>query len=473
MFNSIKFKLIIWSLVLFALVFTGLELVLYYKLEGVAIGFVDKHISSEVGMLASLAATEEKHGELETELYEITGAAAGEYAEKLSGQYFQVLSHDGNIVTNSPSLYLANATLPIVVADSKGVYHIVEGPNGTPIRLFSKAFEFDAGTYIFQAGDTLEDTYLLLNSFRKIILMAYPLVFLVCGLGVFIVTRLALGPLKLFSKKVGEITEEKLGERVDTSSMCTEVRPLAESFNVMLGNLENSFDKQKQFLSDASHELRTPTSIIKSYCDVILGRNRTEEEYRAAITKMGGAVNRLSEIINRLLVISRLDSKTVQLELRDVDVFAVTTGVVKLLEGAAETKGIGLRLTGSDVSVRGDREGLTEVFTNLVENGVKYNESGGRVDVSVAREGDDVVVVVKDTGIGISAENQAKVFDRFYRVDSSREQTVGSGLGLAIVSSIIVAHGGRLELESTEGVGSTFKVYLPVLGSGASGADSA
>ncbi|MBE9528836.1 MAG: HAMP domain-containing protein [Proteobacteria bacterium] len=465
MFNSIKLKLIIWSLVLFALVFTGLELTLYYKLEGVAIGFVDSHISSEVGMLASLAATEEKHGQLEPELYEITGAASGEYADMLSGRYFQILTHDGEIVTNSPSLYLADAMLPIVIPGAEGVYDIVDGPTGRPIRLFSKAFEFEAGTYIFQAGDTLDDTNLLLSSFRKMILMAYPLVFFVCGLGVFIVTRLALGPLRLFSEKVGEITEEKLDERVDASLMCTEVRPLAESFNVMLGSLENSFDKQKQFLSDASHELRTPTTIIKSYCDITLSRNRTEEEYRAAITKMGSAVNRLSEIINRILVISRLDSKTVQLKLREVDVFGVVQDVVNLLTGAAETKGIDIILSGTEVSVCGDKEGLTEVFTNLVENGVKYNKSGGRVDVSVAKEGENAVVVIRDTGIGITTEDQAKVFDRFYRVDTSREQTVGSGLGLAIVSSIIAAHGGRLELESTEGVGSTFKVYLPEIGS--------
>ena len=462
MLNSIKFKLIIWSLVLFAMVFTGLELILYYKLESVAIGFVDNHISSEAGMLASLAASEEKHGQLETELYEITGAAGGEYAEKLSGRYFQVLTDDGELVTNSPSLYLANATLPIMIPASEGVYDIVEGPAGEPLRLYSKAFEFKAGIYIFQVADTLEDTYMLLNSFRKIILMAYPLVFIVCALGVFVVIRWSLVPLRLFSKKVSEITEEKLGDRVDASVMCAEVKPLAESFNIMLESLESSFDRQKQFLSDASHELRTPTTIIKSYCDITLGRNRTEEEYRSAITKMGNAVNRMGEVINRILVISRLDSHTVQLELKQVDIFGLLKDVVKLIDVTAKSKGVEITLTGESVELKGDKEGLVEVFTNLVENGVKYNRSGGKVDVTVASVNGDAIVRVSDTGVGIADVEQAKVFDRFYRVDTSREQTVGSGLGLSIVNTIVAAHGGRIELESAEGQGSTFTVYLPL-----------
>ncbi len=467
MLNSIKLKLIIWSLVLFAIVFTGLELTLYYKLESVAIGFVDSHISSEVGMLASLAATEEKHGQLEPELYEITGAASGEYGHKLSGRYFQILASDGSIVTNSPSLYLANITLPIVIPDAnEAIYEIIEGPTGTPIRLFSKSYKFKAGTYIFQAGDTLEDTYQLLSSFRKIILVAYPLVFAICALGVYLVTRWSLGPLTLFSKKVGEITEESLGERVDADLLCTEIRPLGESFNTMLSSLENSFDRQKRFLSDASHELRTPTSIIKSYCDVTLGRSRTEAEYRAAIMKMSAAVNRMSEIINRILVISRLDSTTVQLELKEVDLLQVMRNVMKLIDVSAASKGIKLSLAGGSVTVRGDKEGLTEVFTNLVENAVKYNNNGGRVEASLRREGENAIVVVKDTGIGISAEDQANVFDRFFRVDASREQTVGSGLGLAIVHTIVNAHGGKIELSSIEGKGSTFTVTLPADNSG-------
>ncbi len=462
MFNSIKFKLIIWTLVLFAVVFTGLELILYYKLESVAIGFVDSHISSEVGMLSSLAATEEKHGQLVTELYEITGAASGEYAEKLSGRYFQVLDHEGKLITNSPSLYLADATLPVIIPASEGVYDVVEGPTGGPIRLYSKAFEFEAGTYIFQAGDSLDDTYMLLSSFRRIILMAYPLVFIACAFGVFIVIRWSLAPLRLFSKKVSEITEEKLGERVDTGIMCAEVRPLAESFNTMLKSLEHSFEKQKQFLSDASHELRTPTSIIKSYCDITLNKSRTEDEYKAAISKMGDAVNRMAELINRLLVISRLDTKTVQLEMKPVEVMGMIKGVVRLIDVTAKNKDIDITITGESVNIRADKEGLLEVFTNLVENGVKYNRSGGRVDVTVASGNGNAIVTVKDTGMGITAAEQTKVFDRFYRVDSSREQSVGSGLGLAIVSTIVAAHGGRIELESIEGQGSTFTVYLPL-----------
>jgi heavy metal sensor kinase len=465
MFRSIKLRLVIWSLVIFSVVFTGLEIYLYYELEDVAISFVDEHLRSEVHVLANLLSVEDEQGHLEYELYELSQAEVGEYARELSGQYFQIVSADGIILARSPSLALADASLPFVKAGLEPVYEIITGPNNEPLRVIGQTFDFSIGTLTFQAGDSLENTYKILGSFRRVIIIIYPVVFLVCAIGLFMLTGWALGPLKVFSSKVGRITEENLSERVDERGFGAELRPLAEGFNTMLGRLDTSFARQKQFLSDASHELRTPTTIIKSFCDVTLRRDRDEQEYKEALVKIGAAVNRMSEIINRILVISRLDSGTIRFKPVSIDLKDMLGDVMRLISISAADKGIEVRLDGSDISIRGDREGLTEVFTNIVENALKYNKDGGRVDIHLA-SGDGggaggAVVTVKDTGIGIPGEKIDKIFDRFYRVDSSRELTVGSGLGLSIVRTIVEAHGGTIEVESAPDKGSTFRVRLP------------
>ncbi|MFQ5736878.1 MAG: sensor histidine kinase [Thermodesulfobacteriota bacterium] len=461
MFNSIKFKLVVLFLVVFSLFFAGAEIFLYYKLEEVTVRLADEHLETEVDTLANLMAIEEAQGQLESELAELAAAVTGVYSEKLSGHYYQIVSADGKILVRSPSLWLAEESLPILPAFDEPDFRTVAGPNGAQLRLISQSFDFSIGRLTFQAGDTLEDIHNLLGSFRNVVLFIFPVVFVVCGIGVFFMTGWALRALRTFTDKVGQITEENLSERVEERGVVTELKPLAASFNTMLGRLEQSFGRQKQFLSDASHELRTPTSIIKSFCEVTLGRERTAADYREAIRKIGDTVNRMCDIINRILVISRLDTKTIQFKPVRVDLMDMMKDVVKLIEPAAQSKGVETKLSGHSVTLKGDREGLMEVFTNIVENAIKYNRPNGRIEIDVSESGAGAVVVVKDTGIGIPPEEKEKIFDRFYRVDASRGLTVGSGLGLSIVRTIVEAHGGEVHVTSEVGVGSVFRIYLP------------
>jgi len=461
MFKSIKLKIIIWFLAIFSIVFAGLELFLYYELEDVAIGFVDDHMRSEVDFLASILKVEEEHGQLEYELVEISQAATGEYAEKLSGHYYQIVSSEGEVLARSPSLALADAELPILPSTKEASFQTIVGPNKEPLRVMTRTTDFSIGPLVFIAGDSLKEPYKLLGSFRRIVLFVYPVVFFVCGMGIFIITGWALAPLKKFSTEISHITEENLDERVGEEETAVELKPMASSFNTMLSRLEASFERRKQFLSDASHELRTPTSIIKSYCDVTLGRDRTPEEYRTAIRKIGDTVNRMVELINRILVISRLDAKAIELKPVRIDLKEVIKDVLRLMESSAEKREIKIHTEGGEVNIRGDREGITEVFTNLVGNAIKYNKDGGTVWIRTGREDKMASVEVEDTGIGIPGEELDKIFQRFYRVDSSRGVTVGTGLGLSIVRSIVEAHGGKIEVKSEPGKGSSFKVLLP------------
>lgn len=463
MLNSIKLKLVILFLVVFSFFFTGLEIFLYYRLEDLVIHLADEHLTSELETIANLMTVEEAHGQLETELAELSSAVTGMYSTKLSGHYYQIVDAGGRILVKSPSLALADASLPVVQPPGDiQVFRSVTGPDGMPLRVISQTFNFSIGRLTFQAGDSLEDTYELLSSFRNIVLAIFPAVFIICGIGVFVMTGLALRTLKTFSSKVGQITEANLSERIEVRGAPAELKPLASSFNTMLGRLEESFSRQKQFLSDASHELRTPTSIIKSFCDITLSRERQTPDYKDAMKKIGETVNRMCDIINRILVISRLDTKTIMFKPVKMDLRDIMRDVLKLIEPSAVNKGITIRLNGPSVTVKGDREGLTEVFTNIVENAIKYNRPEGKVDIDIKEFHGWASVVIADTGIGIPEGETEKIFDRFYRVDASRGVTVGSGLGLSIVRTIVEAHGGRVDVSSEVGKGTSFTVYIPL-----------
>jgi|SRR3989338_3108207 len=457
MFTSIRSKLIIWVLSIFSVIFTGLGFFLCYKLEGIVIGSIDRHLYNEVQLVASLLREEEANIE-----HELSEVAVGEYAIPLSGHYYQIVSSDNRIVASSPSLSVAGTSLPIISGTFIPSYENIIGPEKGPLRLMAQSFTVSDRTYTIQAADSLGDSYKILSSFKKIILIVFPLVFIISLIGILVITYLSLKPLNYFSKRIGQITEMNLNERIDKRGIDKELQPLASSFNTMMGRLEESFLRQSQFLSDASHDLKTPTSVIKSYCDVTLSRERTPSEYKEAMENISEMTNRISVIISRILEISRLESKIFSLNIVGMDLMDVMKDVLKLLEPSASASGIKINLSGQRVNISGDRERLTEAFVNIADNAIKYNKKDGSVDIVVGDKNGEALVTVTDTGIGIPEKGREKIFDRFHRIDESRSVVAGSGLGLSIVRAIIKAHGGRIEVESEIGKGSRFMIFLPL-----------
>lgn len=457
MFTSIKSKLIVWVLSTFSIIFTVSGIFIYYELNEIVIGTVDRHLHNEIQLIAGLLRADE--AEIEHELSEV---AVGEYAVPLSGHYYQIVSSDGKIIASSPSLSVVGASLPIVKGSSAPSFETIVGPEKDPLRFMTQSFIVSNKTYTIQAADSLEDSYKILISFKKIILLIFPAVFIVSGIGILIITGLSFKALDAFSKKIGQITEMNLSERIDGMKMDRELQTLAQSFNTMLKRLEESFSKQSQFLSDASHDLKTPATVIKSYCDVTLSRERTPLEYREAMENISEMANRISVIINRILEISRLESKTFSLNIMTVDLKALIGNVLKLLEPSASQKGIKMSMSGEDIEVRVDRERLTEAFINIIDNAIKYNKNKGTVEIKTCSEEGQAIVSIEDTGIGIPESERERIFDRFFRVDTSRSVVAGSGLGLSIVKAIINAHNGSIEVESEVGKGSRFVIYLPI-----------
>ena len=218
---------------------------------------------------------------------------------------------------------------------------------------------------------------------------------------------------------------------------------------------------QTDFVANLSHELKTPIGAVAALADSLNGETETEVVWRLA-ERIVTESHRMSRIVDDLLDLSRVEFGGTD-EWTEIDLGPVLVEVVSTNQHSAKRQGLGLSLTGSaELMVRGDRSHLVSVFSNLVDNAIKYSEAGGIVLVESMIQGDEIVVNVTDHGIGIAERDQKRIFERFYRVDKARSRaTGGTGLGLSIVRHIVLEHGGSIDVRSEEGIGSTFMVRLP------------
>jgi len=254
-----------------------------------------------------------------------------------------------------------------------------------------------------------------------------------------------------------------LSARITAHAEVTEYRRLVTVLNAMLDRLDRAFQAQRRFVADASHELRSPLTVLKGDIDVALRRERGAEEYRRALESSREEVDRMSLLAENLLTLARADAGLPPDQLRPVDLEEVARRAAERSRGAALQAGLELRLASSPTRTRGDAGLLERAVGNLVENAVKYSPPGARIEVR-CRSADGVAQVeVEDTGAGVAPEHAPHIFDRFYRGDPARSRGSGTGLGLPIARAIAEAHGGRLELVRA-GPGALFRLSLPAAG---------
>lgn len=277
----------------------------------------------------------------------------------------------------------------------------------------------------------------------------------------------AVRPIQAMSAAAASITAANLSRRIDTARVDDELGELAMILNAMLDRLERAFEQQVRFTADASHELRTPLAIILSHAELALARERTPEEYRAALEAALRSSRRMKLLVEELLTLARSDAGRLKLDETTFELRRVVEDSVTSLTTLAEEHHVRLTAGGAEARVTGDANRLSQVVTNLLTNAIVYNRRDGEVFVSTAVDGPNAVLTVTDTGIGISKAELPHLFERFYRVDQSRtRERGGSGLGLAICQGIISAHGGTMTVTSQLDVGSTFTVRIPVRATG-------
>jgi heavy metal sensor kinase len=341
-----------------------------------------------------------------------------------------------------------NATLPII-----GHQRVLTGR----LRLGGEEF-----TVVHLAP--LESVDRELGHLLKGLAMAVPGALLISGGLAYLLARKALGPMEQLHRATEQITADRLDRRLPLANASDELGRLTQTINAMIARLERSFAEVRRFTADASHELRTPLAAIRTEAEVALAKPLTLADHQQLLDSILEEVERLTQLTDQLLALSREDAGTVKLVSETVDLAALLCAVVETMRPLAEVKGINLQAEYDGVLwVRGDEVRLRQVFYNLLDNAIKYTLEGGTVEVRVGQQDRAAVVMVRDTGAGIPVEHLPHVFDRFYRVDKARGRGQGgTGLGLSIARSIVVAHGGMVELESTPGQGTTCTVTLPL-----------
>jgi heavy metal sensor kinase len=294
-------------------------------------------------------------------------------------------------------------------------------------------------------------------------LLGLPAAVTVAGIGGHWLALRALSPLDRMARQAEGLTAESLGSRLTIDNPEDELGHLARVFNLSLARIEESFAQLRRFTADASHELRTPLTAIRAVGEVALQGDQSPARYREAIGSMLEEVDRLSRLVETLLLLSRADAG-VEIQRQDLGLFEWVRDTALLLEALAEEKAQRIDVQG-DPSIRLEANPLLvrQAFTNLIDNAVKYAPRESVISIVVRRNGDaEAVVDVTDQGPGIAPEHASHVFDRFYRVDDARSRDDGgAGLGLSIARWAVEVHGGRIQLRSEIGKGSTFSVVLP------------
>ena len=298
-------------------------------------------------------------------------------------------------------------------------------------------------------------------------------VLFVASLGVgWVVAGRVLAPIGRITAVARDIQATDLSRRIQLPGPEDELKQLADTFDAMLARLDAAFAAQRQFVADASHELRNPLAIIRTNADVALADpDASPDELRQAIATVKRAGDRMSHLVDDLLALARRQQPT--LEHEPVDLGAAVAEASDDFVVPAETRDIVLdRAIAPGVVVTGDREALKRVVANLLDNAVRLAPTGSRIRLATGSEGSRAWIAVTDEGPGISPEDQGHVFDRFWRADKARARSDGggTGLGLAIVRQVVESHGGEVRLHSKVGVGSSFVVWLPITRPAADGA---
>lgn len=289
-----------------------------------------------------------------------------------------------------------------------------------------------------------------------------PVLLILSVIGGYFIARQALKPIKQVTEAANAISDgTDLKARIGMPKGRDEVSQLAASFDNMFDRLEQSFEAEQRFTSDASHELRTPTTVILAECSYAQKNAETVEDYRSALDVIQRQAEKMSALVKNLLEITRMDQGTQKMTMEYADLSELV-GVV--CEEQALVARNGIRLETSirpNIFVEMDVFLITRVLQNLIENAYKFGRENGLIRVVLTREAAGAAITVMDNGIGISADQIDHIFQRFYQADESRRNQDGMGLGLSMVEQIVRHHGGTIDVKSTPGMGTTFVVHLP------------
>ncbi len=383
--------------------------------------------------------------------------------------YMQVWGLDGGLQSSFgvPEFFADKPFDPYALRLNYPVYQDASGP-GWHIRVLSIPLQRDENIIaVLQVASSLEVVDAARDDLTDVLSIIWVVAVLLSGIVVWFTLGQTLKPLGAITETVEQINRaDDLSRRIPYQGPENdEIGNLVDSFNQTLERLETLFTSQQRLLADVSHELRTPLTVIKGNVDLMRRMKSLDEESLTSIDQEAG---RLTRLVGGLLLLAQAESGKLALNMKRVELDLLLTEVFQEMTIIAGNR-VHIRLNEIDQAyVNGDRDRLKQVFINLVANAIQYTPQGGEVFLSLDRIGEQARIICRDTGPGIPTEDLPHIFERFYRAEKSRtrRETTGFGLGLSIANWIVERHGGRIEVNSQEGKGTTFAIWLPLYNPG-------
>jgi len=487
-FKSIRFKITILYMAILALTLTSFSLLLYHNVSRSLYVNMDTLLKSKAGGIARAINTYWEASNLEAIESAIMPSDIlrkrrnfnfAKIAQKwvreeskdpqLVDIIVQVFDTDGAGIASSKNRQgitqiPARDFLSVLQGNSRlDTVMLGSGQAEMVLRIFTTpVFEDEKVAYIVQVSSPLTSIQTALNNLKVTLFILFPVTVLVTGVMGAFLAKVTLRPVDNMIHTIHQITAENMKLKLKVPDTKDEIQKLAETFNSMLGRLEQAFLSQKKLFGDLSHELKTPLTILKGEFEVALKKARSADDYESLLKSALEEVDRITKLAENLLLLARIDSKEVFIEKKSLDLGLLVQAVVNNIKWFAQLKQIGVSLVSAEgLFLNGDENQLKTLFLNLLDNAVKYTQPKGEIKVTLDKDRDTVRVRIQDTGSGISEEEMSHIFDRFYRIKNAHNN-VGFGLGLSIAKSIAETHNGFIKVESTPGKGSAFTISLPL-----------
>jgi heavy metal sensor kinase len=456
--HTLALRLTLWYAGIFMLTSCVAFLFFYLLIAAVIRDRTDQDLLGEARTLASILNTQGIEAVKRQVIFE--AQAAGE--KKV---FFRLLSFSGQEFSSSNMSYwrdiqIGMEGINVLLDEQKPVFETTRLPDRKhKIRIL---YSIIGRGIILQLGQSMENYTRFIEAFRKIFVATMTSLFIFAAIVGWFMARRALAGVETVTQTARQISEGSLKERVPVKKHQDEIDQLAITFNQMLDRIQNLVTGIKEMSDNIAHDLKSPITRIRGISEVTLTTGASVRDYENMAASTIEECDRLLEMINTMLVISRTEAGVNKLDAKEMDIAAAVTNAWELFEAPAEDKDLKFTCDAAGpLRVSGDQRLIQRMIANLIDNAIKYTSVGGTVKLAVHRKNDhSVVITVKDSGIGISDQDLPHIFERFYRCDPSRSEA-GIGLGLSFARAVARAHGGDITVSSIPDQGSTFAVTLP------------
>ena len=459
--HTLAFRLTLWYAGIFMLTSCVAFLFFYFLITSVIRARTDQDLLGEARTLSSILKVQGMKAVRRQIIFE--AQAAGE--KKI---FFRLLSLDGQEFSSSNMSYwrdigVGKAAIEQLIGENRPVFNTVRLPDRQHnIRVL---YAIVGHNIILQLGQSMENYIGFIEAFRKIFVTTMASLFIFAALIGWFMARRALAGVEAVTRTARQISETSLKERVPVKKYQDEIDQLAITFNQMLDRIQTLVTGIREMSDNIAHDLKSPITRIRGISEVSLTTGASEKEYENMAASTVEECDRLLDMINTMLIISKTEAGVNKLDTKKLDIGAVVRDACELFRSLAEDKDLRLVCdVAGNFSISGDNRMIQRMIANLLDNAIKYTPAGGSVEVTVNTGNHDAItIVVKDTGIGIYEKEIPHIFERFYRCDPSRSEA-GIGLGLSFARAIARAHGGDISVFSKPEQGSTFTVTFPGAG---------